>query len=80
MVHTKKCLICGTVYEAHRSDGKYCSISCANRARNPKASTYHKCPYQENLECTAMKCHKCGWNPEVAKARLDKILGVTHEG
>jgi hypothetical protein len=39
-----------------------------------------QCPYQRNVECSCRNCDRCGWNPEVAKARLDKIMGVTHEG
>ncbi len=35
------------------------------------------CPYNKEVHCTARFCTKCGWNPDVAKERLDKIMGVT---
>ena len=35
-----------------------------------------ECPYQEAVFCypSERKCERCGWNPEVAKCRLDKII------
>ena len=33
------------------------------------------CPYNNALECSVKNCTRCGWNPEVAQRRLDKILG-----
>lgn len=35
-----------------------------------------KCPYQDNgnVLCDKKTCSKCGWNPEVAKKRLDAII------
>ena len=39
------------------------------------------CPYNEGVSCdhSTKRCHVCGWNPKVAKARLEKIckkLGI----
>lgn len=27
------------------------------------------CQYNPECECETLECHKCGWNPEVAKRR-----------
>lgn len=34
----------------------------------------YQCNYQEGVQCEKKNCHKCGWNPEVAKARLEAII------
>ena len=34
----------------------------------------YQCDYQEFVECERKKCSECGWNPEVAKARLEAII------
>lgn len=34
----------------------------------------YRCDYQEFVECEKKKCSECGWNPEVAKARLEAII------
>lgn len=34
----------------------------------------YQCNYQEFVECEKKNCHKCGLNPEVAKARLEAII------
>ena len=33
------------------------------------------CPYNEGIGCMPheMRCSTCGWNPKVAKERLDKL-------
>lgn len=35
------------------------------------------CKYNEGCRCNRYQramCHRCGWNPRVAKARMDRIL------
>ena len=32
------------------------------------------CDYNPNVICTVKMCKICGWNPEVAKARLEAFL------
>jgi hypothetical protein len=34
----------------------------------------YKCDFNDYVECERKKCTECGWNPEVAKARLDAII------
>lgn len=31
------------------------------------------CPYNRECRCTVLECEKCGWNPEVAERRLEKL-------
>lgn len=28
------------------------------------------CPYNDGVDCSREKCDRCGWNPDVSKARL----------
>lgn len=32
------------------------------------------CPHNYEIDCGAMKCESCGWNPAVAKVRLEKAV------
>ena len=38
---------------------------------NYKKST--ECPHNEAVCCKSKNCYHCGWNPNVAKIRLEKI-------
>ena len=33
------------------------------------------CRYNREVDCKTQKCDRCGWNPEVAKARLEERIG-----
>ena len=33
----------------------------------------HPCEHNEAVVCDHKNCHRCGWNPEVAKARLNSV-------
>ena len=37
-----------------------------------KAKSYD-CPYNPGCHCSTMDCYRCGWNPEVEKARREKM-------
>ena len=32
------------------------------------------CPHNYEVDCEAMRCDTCGWNPVVSKARLEKAV------
>ena len=32
------------------------------------------CPHNYELDCDTLKCESCGWNPEVARARVEKVM------
>lgn len=69
--------------------GRFCSKSCAARwgneqrygkkepepkFREPRLPEVGECVYQpESIMCDRRICSECGWNPEVAKARLQEI-------
>lgn len=67
---------------------RYCSLKHHNKTRSgtfwndykePADNTIPtgECIFQpESIECYRRNCINCGWNPVVAKARLDKIMGV----
>ena len=69
----RSCVVCGSLFTALRSDSKYCCRKCANKARSFKEVIHYECPYNKELDCTSQKCNKCGWNPEVAKARMEAM-------
>ena len=42
-----------------------------------KVSHYKKdmsCPHNDALICERKNCRKCGWNPNVAKRRVEELL------
>lgn len=48
-----------------------------------KVANYAKdtgCPHNDALLCNAKKCKACGWNPSVAKMRLDNIKRLRVDG
>jgi hypothetical protein len=85
----KKCPYCGKAFWGIK-DQRYCGHSCANRGRREEEreqGEYDRsivwerdesgcwlCPYQFSVGCKRRECNKCGWNPEVAKARTKEIL------
>ena len=42
--------------------------------REKAVGSLWKCRYQQSVSCADRNCDKCGWNPEVAKARSAAIL------
>ena len=32
------------------------------------------CPHNYELDCDTLKCESCGWNPEVARARVENVM------
>lgn len=89
MIHIKTCPKCGIEFKTTMGYQKYCSHACSNRGRKTVGGTdYDKtlvwvrctgdystweCPYQSNVGCQTRECSKCGWNPKVAAARMEKF-------
>jgi hypothetical protein len=79
----KICVTCGSEFPAKVEHQKYCSALCSSRARTDYYASRYKnrraidcgCAYNVEVECFEHNCGNCGWNPEVAKARLDKYMG-----
>lgn len=78
----RRCAFCGN--PVHASYYRYCSRACAARARaggikvempvKELREGLYRCPHQTNVFCTDRDCIRCGWNPEVAAKRSEKIL------
>ena len=70
------CMVCGKKGIDHSGGSKkYCSDVCARKGR--KNGKGDPCPHNVGVECGKKDCAACGWNPEVSKARMDRILGVS---
>lgn len=93
MIYEKKCPYCGIEFKTDRENQIFCCLACVNkgRASNDRGNFDHSlewkrhhgkwdCPYQESVGCYVRNCDKCGWNPDVAKARLKKYMEEHHEG
>ena len=94
MIYKKTCPNCGIEFKTDRVDQKFCCRKCSNSCRmfNAKSDydkdlTWEKvpsnknewqCPYEREVSCLVRSCDKCGWNPEVAKARLEHYKAVHH--
>ena len=46
-----------------------------NKYYTPKKPEPRTCPHNEGVPCSIIgrHCEKCGWNPEVAEARIEKF-------
>lgn len=96
MIREVICERCGIAFKTPYKEQRFCSHSCANRGAKyvPKSTEEHfddtlewntyygrwECPYQNGVGCHIRSCDKCGWNPVVAKARLDAYMEKHNEG
>lgn len=76
------CECCGEKFETRAKNAKYCSHYCANqryyerRVKKKKENKEPRCPNNRWVVCdNQCNCANCGWNPEVAQQRMDKVLG-----
>ena len=78
------CGWCGRPFQSARKSHLYCSKDCCSAATyvaNKKPIPLElACPFNREVVCAMHTCSKCGWNPEVSKARLDAILAGMKEG
>lgn len=78
-----QCEVCGKIkrVRAKYFIGRFCGTECyqESRKRNSVKNEERVCLFQpESIICKSVKCDKCGWNPAVAKARLE-AMGVVYE-
>lgn len=56
----------------------FCGRKCQNRwyERNYKRASREglPCVFNEGVACCERKCESCGWNPEVAKKRMEELV------
>ena len=43
------------------------------RIKREDELAYFWCPFNDALDCERCKCSRCGWNPEVAEIRLQRL-------
>lgn len=74
------CLNCGSEFDSDR-DKKFCNARCnktywmrQKRAKD-RGEAPGECILNEGVECYDHKCRNCGWNPKVARKRLEAIVG-----
>lgn len=41
--------------------------------KKKKERKYKTCPYNDACRCSEATCKRCGWNPKVAKARMERM-------
>lgn len=89
----KKCAVCGKSFTVALQSRmkKTCSASCAAKLAaqrdvdysfdwKKEADNKYACRYNpEGCSCSDRQCLRCGWNPEVAKARTKKFLSQFQE-
>ena len=79
-----QCEVCGKTkrVSSFRDVGRFCSSTCYGISMRKKkepdpALNESECLFQpESIMCFERSCDRCGWNPKVAKARLDAYMGV----
>ena len=71
------CIFCGTISvdRSHTKTKKFCSPECAKAYQRAKKGigndNWVRCRFNEGVECSKHKCGECGWNPAVAKKRME---------
>ena len=73
------CEVCGETKSVHarRDIGRFCSWKCSGISKRrigyePKVKKVGECVFQpDSIRCRVRNCDNCGWNPVVAKARLE---------
>lgn len=76
--YVKSCENCGKQFESNYEHKRYCGYFCycqAKRRRTKEARDNCHCPHNTEVICLDKKCDTCGWNPEVAQNRMEKIMG-----
>lgn len=75
------CVVCGTeaIDKSRTQSKKFCCENCAQayfrKAHGAAEDTRQRCRFNDGVVCDKHKCRNCGWNPEVAKKRLEVAHG-----
>lgn len=65
------CRQCGKEFDSRRKDARYCSRTCY---QGRIESLRRPCLHNDGVDCEQRKCSTCGWNPKVARKRLEALL------
>lgn len=72
------CVVCGAkgIDESYAHNRKYCSRRCRDIYHTNERTkiSENPCLHNENIMCNHHKCGSCGWNPAVAKKRLEAFV------
>lgn len=83
------CKVCGKEkwVDIGHAGQKFCSRECVNKGRvlhnedfdislqwKLSSKSTWVCPYNEGVTCEKRTCNRCGWKPEVAKARTEEFM------
>lgn len=87
MVYERQCPNCGIAFKTDRITQRFCCLKCSNQGREhwekedydpniewcrlPTDKHKWQRPYETEVSCKIRNCNNCGWNPEVAKERLE---------
>lgn len=82
MIRYFKCVVCGKrgMDQSSTQNKKFCSRQCADTYYRRKKGVGLKkegrvyCRFNEGVECYKHDCVGCGWNPAVAKNRLEAVV------
>lgn len=76
-IKTVICENCGKEFESRVYNAKHCCRRCANQRHkaNRQAPRTFQCPHNHEVTCEKRQCDCCGWNPDVAQRRMDKLMG-----
>jgi hypothetical protein len=70
---------CAAMNRSKKCGSSHCDSSLEWKRKESNELMW-ECPYNKSVDCSFRKCDRCGWNPEVAKARLEKIMEARREG
>ena len=57
---------------AERASKRQIEAPCVFKAPDPRTGKFRD--YFPSVNCDVKSCDNCGWNPEVARRRVDKML------
>ena len=71
-----RCAVCGKrgLDTSPSKNRRFCSKECSNTYFSKKRVTSDACTFNEGVVCDKHKCRKCGWNPAVAKMRVEALV------
>lgn len=93
-MYVGKCAYCGMeIVSQYKSKARnFCSKACLKNFKNSgmivfgennlqiAANKRYICKYNCEITCKDRKCAKCGWNPTVARRRLNRFVFEMVEG
>ena len=75
------CIVCGTkaIDRSHSQSKVFCSLDCKNQhwrmTHALREDNWQRCVFNDGVACDLHRCGRCGWNPTVAKRRLEAAYG-----